>query len=304
LAYTGAPVTLDELLFKPDSSLVRQAYDPQQLHMLNLGGFGMVAWDPDSHDPSRPYRYGSTELPVFDPNLKALAEKVRARSLLAHIRGIAYRSDAGFGPHNLHPFQFAGHRWAMAHNGDLAGHVRMKHDLLERVRPVLRMQIRGTTDSETMYALVMSALSEPAAEASPEAVLDALIRTLDLVREVRARHGIEQSSSMNLFFSDATSMVALRYTFDFGCYATDDPARVHEANLRYLSLWYTAGEHYGLEDGEWRMTGEPSRADSVLVASEPLTRDITGWVEVPEYSALVVDNRAGDARISTLEVAL
>ena len=43
LAYAGAPVLVDDLLFKPDSSLVRQAYAPQQLHMLNLGGFGLTA---------------------------------------------------------------------------------------------------------------------------------------------------------------------------------------------------------------------------------------------------------------------
>ena len=78
LSYLGPPVLLDELLYKPDSSLVRQSYAPQQLSMLNLGGFGMVAWDPESPNPHKPWTYRSTELPVFDANLKAMAMKARA----------------------------------------------------------------------------------------------------------------------------------------------------------------------------------------------------------------------------------
>jgi glutamine amidotransferase len=34
------------------------------------------------------------------------------------------------------------------------------------------------------------------------------------------------------------------------------------------------------------MTGGSEHADSILVASEPLTRDTSAWVEVPEYSIL------------------
>ena len=113
LAYLGPPVVVDELLYRPDSSLVRQSYEPQLLEMLNLGGFGMVAWDPSSHDPDRPWTYRSTDLPIYDANLKALAEKMRAGCLLAHVRGIQYRADSGFGPHNLHPFHYPGRRWAM-----------------------------------------------------------------------------------------------------------------------------------------------------------------------------------------------
>ena len=105
--------------------------------------------------------------------------------------------------------------------------------------------------------------------------------------------GIDVSSSVNLFFADGTQLAAVRYCFDFGRYATDDPARVHEANLNFLSLWYTLGRDYGLHDGEWRMTGGAEAASSILVASEPLTRDVASWVEVPEYSVLHAGLREG-----------
>ena len=78
LLYLGQPVLLDHLLFQPDSALVRQSYMPKMLHMLNLAGFGMRAWDPATADPERPYAYYSQSLPVFDRNLKGLAEIGRA----------------------------------------------------------------------------------------------------------------------------------------------------------------------------------------------------------------------------------
>ncbi len=78
LLYLGEPVLLDNLLYQPDSALVRQSTMPKMLHMLNLAGFGMRAWDRGSRAPEKPWAYASTELPVFDRNLKNLAEKVEA----------------------------------------------------------------------------------------------------------------------------------------------------------------------------------------------------------------------------------
>ena len=73
LLYLGRPVPLETLTHRPDSALVRQSYMPKMLHMLNLAGFGFRAWDPASHMPEQPWSYASTDLPVFDRNLEALA---------------------------------------------------------------------------------------------------------------------------------------------------------------------------------------------------------------------------------------
>src|SRR4051794_40736374 len=84
LAYLGNPISLDHLLFQPDRSLVKQAYMPRMLRALNLAGFGMMAWDDSLNMPAQPLTYKSTTLPIFDSNLKALAEKLQPRCLLAH----------------------------------------------------------------------------------------------------------------------------------------------------------------------------------------------------------------------------
>ena len=259
---------------------------PKMLHMLNLAGFGMRAWDPGSHDAALPFAYASDSLPVFDRNLKSLAAKVRAGCVLAHVRGVAYSTQVEISLQNVHPFQFAGVPLALAHNGDLARFAEMRPLLAPHIKPAILAQIHGTTDSEWVYALILSQLPDSLAVPRGDELFEAVSRALQVIRDARAKLGIAVSSSLNLFIADGTQMAAVRYCFDFGCFPTEDAARLHEANLSYLSLWYTAGRDYGLHDGEWKMTGGSENATSILVASEPLTRDTAAWVEVPEYSML------------------
>ena len=298
LLYLGEPVVLDNLLFQPDSALVRQSYMPKMLNLLNLAGFGLRAWDPGSHQPEKPFFYGSPSLPVFDRNLKNLAEKVRAACVLAHVRGVAYSAAVEISLQNVHPFQFEGMPWALAHNGDLAGMEQLKPRLAPHIRPEFLAAIRGTTDSEWIYALFMSQLSDPRAPAPEEELFAAIEATLSILREVRANAGVSVSSSVNLFIANGRQLAALRYCFDFGRYRTDSVERVHEANLSFLSLWYTLGRDYALHGNEWQMTGGAERADSILVASEPLTRDTSSWVELPEYGALFAEIRDGRPHVS------
>jgi hypothetical protein len=81
LIYLGRPAVLNDLLFRSDSSLINQTYMPKMLHMLDLAGFGMMAWDRSSYEPATPYRYTSPTLLIFDRNLKSFAQKTRRMRL-------------------------------------------------------------------------------------------------------------------------------------------------------------------------------------------------------------------------------
>jgi len=293
LLYLGEPILLDDLFYRPDNSLVKQSYMPKMLHMLNLAGFGMRAWDAGSHQPDRPYSYSSSTLPVFDRNLKHLAEKVRANCVLAHVRGVSYSTRSVISSENTHPFSFPGYRIAMAHNGDLYRFQEMKRHLAAHVRPDILPLIEGTTDSEWIYALLLSRLDDPKGPLDQAEFRRAIDAVFAIIRDVRKREGIVASSSVNLFATDGARLAAVRYCFDFGCYNTESPAAVHEANLSYLSLWYTLGREYGFHDGDWKMIGGNENARSVMVASEPLTGDTSAWLEVPEYSMLYTTVRDG-----------
>jgi hypothetical protein len=51
--------------------------------MLNLAGFGLAAWNDDLHDAHLPLTFHSTNVAVFDANLRALAARLKVRSLVA-----------------------------------------------------------------------------------------------------------------------------------------------------------------------------------------------------------------------------
>ena len=300
LAYLGEPVPLDHVLFETDSSLVRQSYSPRMMNaFLNLAGFGMVAWDPSSVRAQDPFTYRVTALPAFDRNLRALAAKLAPTCLVAHVRGITYGDREMISEANLHPFRFRGASVALAHNGHLREFARMRYELVRHVRPELAQAIEGTTDSESIYALVLSQLDDPYGVPEPRELADAAVSALRVLREIRADHGIDTSSPVNLCLTTGHALVATRFSFDYGWYPDEDV--LLETDLPYVSLWYTVGGEYAVRDGESAMTASDTPR-SLLVASEPLTVDTSTWLEVPEYSMITAALTAGGLDFETLDL--
>jgi predicted glutamine amidotransferase len=162
----------------------------------------------------------------------------------------------------------------------------MRYSLIEHVRPELAQCIEGTTDSEWIYALVLSQLDDPYGAPGTRELADATAAALRILRDVRASHGIDTSSPVNLCVSTGRAVVATRVSFDYGWYPPED--EMLETDLPYVSLWYAIGGEYAKRNGDWQMSGaDPAR--SVIIASEPLTTDFSTWLEVPEYSMLTAE---------------
>jgi glutamine amidotransferase len=300
LAYLGEPISLGHALYETDSSLVRQSYSPRMMNtFLNLAGFGMAAWDPHSVRADEPFVYRTTSLPAFDPNLRALAHKLEPTCLVAHVRGVTYGEREVVGAANLHPFRFPDARVAMAHNGHLREFRRMRYDLVDHIRPELAQRIEGTTDSEWIYALVLSLLDDPYGLPELRELAEATRAALRVLRKVRARNAIDTSSPVNLFLTTGEALVATRFSFDYGWYPDDDT--MLETDLPYVSLWYTVGGRYGERNGESRMIGDDG-VRSLLIASEPLTVDISTWLEVPEYSVITAQRTVDGLDYETLDL--
>jgi glutamine amidotransferase len=301
VGYLGRPLLLDSVLFATDSSLARQTYNPRMMAtFLNLAGFGMAAWDDRSSHPEEPFLYKVTALPVFDRNLKCLAEKVTAKCVIAHVRGVTYTEHEVLSQTNLHPFRFPGVKVTLAHNGHLREFARMRYDLVEHVHPTFVKHIEGTTDSEWIYALILSQLDDPFGSPGVNDIAHATVEALRIIRAIRRAHEIATSSPVNLFISTGTCLVATRFSFDYGWYPESDT--MLETDLPYVSLWYTLGEEYRQRKGEWQM-GASEQPQSLLIASEPLTADTSMWLEAPEYSILTASLVDGgiDTKISDLE---
>jgi glutamine amidotransferase len=301
LTYLGEPLPARNLLFDPDNSLVRQSYSPRMMNtFLNLAGFGLKAWDPTSLRPEDPFTYRSTTLPSFDRNLRFISSKLAPTCMVAHVRGVTYSAEAVVADTNLHPFHFPGARVVLAHNGHLRQFAHMRYSLVEHVRPDVARCIEGTTDSEWIYALLLSQLDDPFGTPGADEIADGIVRALRIIREIRAKHEIATSSPVNLFVSTGRCLVATRFSFDYGWYPEGDT--MLETDLPYVSLWYTLGEEYRERDGEWQM-GASDRPESLLIASEPLTADTSRWLEAPEYSILTASlvNGGIDAKIADLD---
>jgi glutamine amidotransferase len=287
LAYLGEPLPARNLLFDTENSLVAQSYSPRMMNtFLNLAGFGMQAWDPNSVRPEEPFTYRTTTLPSFDRNLRVLSAKIAPTCLVAHVRGVTYSDEAVVADTNLHPFRFPGARVVLAHNGHLRQFARMRYSLVEHVRPELAQRIEGTTDSEWIYALILSQLDDPYGTPETRELADATARALRILRTVRTAHSIDTSSPVNLFLSTGHALVATRFSFDYGWYPAED--EMLETDLPFVSLWYALGGQYDDCDGDWQMTAADVPR-SVIIASEPLTTDQSSWLEVPEYSMLTAE---------------
>ena len=302
VAYLGEQVILDEVLFQPDSSIVEQAVHPQLLSAMNLAGFGVVAWDDQSPSADLPWTYRTAGLPFFDRNLRALSRKARATATLGHVRGVLLSDREVVNEQNVHPFRYEGVPIALAMNGDLDRFAEMRVDVARLVAPEFARLVEGTTDSEWLYALILSHMENPYAPAAdPEELAAAVGKALRQVREVRERRGFERQSAVNLVVSDGRCLVATRFAFDYGWYHEGWTFAGGERRYDYTTLWYAAGTGYGCHDGEWNVgPGDPST--SLIVASEPLTLDRSGWLEVPEYCLLLAAPGEGELDVSLREL--
>ena len=148
LAYSGSPVLLEDLLFKPENSLVVQSkHSRLGVETINGDGFG-VGWYGARETPGI---YHSTEPAWNDRNLRELSAHAAAGRVFAHIRattGTAVQQT------NCHPFRHG--RWLWMHNGAIADFPTVKRDLTLAVEPALFPEIEGSTDSELFFFLALT----------------------------------------------------------------------------------------------------------------------------------------------------
>ncbi|KTD24554.1 class II glutamine amidotransferase [Legionella maceachernii] len=269
-----------DLLYGPDNGLVHQSYAPQLMkHIQNLAGLGFCAWSKSSHYPKEPYLYKTTCLPFFDKNLFRLSKKLTTHCMVAHVRGVEYKTVETVSEQNVHPFKFDDTCFALAHNGSLAHMERLKVALVKYIKPQLMSMIKGTTDSEWVYVLFLSQFKDYRENVPMEEAFQAIVNTFEILGKARKECGIEEASPVNLFITNGEYLFVTRFVFNFGC----NTSNVQKAFLEYHSLWLTVGESYSIVNGIYKMHGTGIRRN-ILFASEPLSTDRTTWIELPEYS--------------------
>lgn len=296
LLYLGSQsISLYDLIIAPDNSLVKQAYAPAQMgSYLNLAGFGVAAWSKIEGEWEFPYLYKTTKLPFYDANLKRLSKKLTVKCALAHVRGVTFEDSEIVNEEGVHPFILEGSQLVFAHNGGLAMLGEMKRELTPKIKQEYYSQIRGQGDSEWIYALFLSQLENPFEYVSLNEVEEALFKTLFAMKKIRKKLHIHKQSSMNLFLTNGEYVVVTRFVYDYGW---GDKSSI------YPTLWYTFGEEYGIFEGVYSIS-QCKKRYNIIFASEPLTKDLTTWVEAPEYSMTSAIHVDGEVSIHTHDIAL
>lgn len=263
LAYSGSPVNLEDLLYKPERSLVMQSKDSKLgAETMNGDGFG-IGWYSTLR---RPGLFHSTDPAWNDRNLRELSALAWSGRVFAHIRastGTAVQQT------NCHPFRHD--RWLWMHNGLIRDFSRIKRDLTLAVDPPLFPRIEGSTDSELFFYLALTF----GLEKDPPG---AVARAVRLIEDTGRKHGVEHPMQMTVATTDGETTWAFRYSSE-----GQSRSLFRSTDISALRALHPTNELLkGLSD------------DARLVVSEPLG-DLEGaWQEVPEASCLTVRGAEAD----------
>ncbi|MER6615086.1 class II glutamine amidotransferase [Streptomyces xantholiticus] len=259
LAYSGTPLLLDTILYKPAHSLIDQSLHSRLgVETTNGDGFG-VGWYPQE----------SIDTPALlkdigpawnNRNLREIADHVRSPLFFAHIRastGTAVQQT------NCHPFRHG--RWMWMHNGAIADFHLIRRELSLLVDPALYSDIEGTTDSEMMFYLAVTFGLD---EDPPGAVA----RMVGVVERSGRDHGAEFPLQMTIAVTDGERVWAFRYSSQGASRSLFYSTRVDALRELHPDMAFL----------------QEVSDETRLIVSEPLG-DLPGaWNEVPESSYGVV----------------
>lgn len=247
LGYLGSPIALDKLLYKPEHSLIVQSYQPREMNsgVVNADGFG-VGWYHAQKDIN-PFSYKNI-LPIWnDTNLASLSRYVESGCVLGYVRSAT--AGQAIDLSNCQPFD--NERLLCIHNGRIENFRQtLYRPLRDRLKDVAYQSIKGNTDSEHLFALLLDEL-----QALPSATLEqALHKVLLLVDQLAKSYLV--AASANMIVSDGKRLVASRFASD-----------------------KKAPSLYWLRD-------DPAFPEAVIIASEPLFEG--NWNSFPEQSIVSV----------------
>jgi glutamine amidotransferase len=196
LAHIGEPVYVEDLLYAPEHSLIRQSLAAREAKVpVNGDGFG-IGWYGTRPEPGL-YR---DILPVWnDRNLRSLSRQIETRLLFAHVRASTGTATTRA---NCHPFAFG--PWMFMHNGQIGGYEIIRRKLEAMLPDDLYRKREGATDSELFFLLAIA----NGLETDPEA---AILKTIGEVVAIADAAGIEEPFKMTAALSDGSRLYAIRY---------------------------------------------------------------------------------------------
>lgn len=263
--YLGPSIRLSKLLIEPKHSLIHQSsHASERAEPLNGDGFGVGWYAPRmSREPAV---FHSVTPAWNNRNLTHLARVIASPCVLAHVRAATPGSVVDMS--NCHPFVHGRHLFM--HNGSIGGFARVRRRLLASLSDAAFSVIRGSTDTEHMFALFIDEWlkregrnDRPADPA--RALAQGLSNTIARVLALTSEAGVTEPNYLNLAVSDGSAAAVCRYT--------DDP------NSDGDTLYHLHGNLYETTAAEFGDRSLEERDTAMIVSSERLTHG-SGWHSV------------------------
>lgn len=312
LAYIGPEVPLENLLLKPQNGLINQTLDPERHPQLQLAGWGFGAWSEHLLKPERPLLYHRPMAAFYDDNVDGMIASLQASTMLAHVRAADYNAKVVLADENCHPFSYRETPWIIAQNGDLPSWKLLQRELLRHCKDTYLEQMRGNTDTEFLYVLLLSLLESDADE-DVQRALEEMLRLI-----VQAMKDLDLVALTKLKMALVSPNRIIAVNFGSGHQGETDPAgdwrELRESgpgtddfalSMLLEPMYLLIGRSSEHDEASYGLEACPvEEATSVVFASEPLSEDSDGWSEVA-FGEIVFLERKGATitrSVSRLEV--
>ena len=294
LAYIGPDIPVEDLLLKPENSLINQTLDPERHPELQLAGWGFGAWSEHLLKPEKPLIYRRPMAAFYDDNVEGMIPSLQASTLLAHVRAASYNAGCVLADENCHPFSYTGTPWIIAQNGSLPHWQILQRELLAHCKDEYLEQMSGTTDTEFLYVLLLSLLKSD----SDQDVHKALEEMLGLI--VKAMKKLDRPGLTKLKLALVAPDRIIGANFGTGHEGETEP----EGDWRELRksgpgtddyalsmllepMYMLTGRNFGDYETSYDIDVTPvDEAEAVIFASEALTDNDEDWLHL-EFGEIV-----------------
>lgn len=198
-AYIGQPCYIEDVVIKPDHSLIQQSIQATECKTQTNGDGVGLAWYGDREEPGL-YR---DILPAWsDPNLKSLTAQVKSHLFLAHVRA---STGTATSRNNCHPFAVG--KWSFMHNGQIGGFECFRRHADMLIPDALYQERKGATDSEVLFLLGLT-------ERLDENPKEAMEIAVGILQRMSRERGTTPHMRLAAAFSDGERLHAIRYSSD------------------------------------------------------------------------------------------
>ncbi|WP_082733799.1 class II glutamine amidotransferase [Polycladidibacter hongkongensis] len=199
LAYSGEAIYLEEIVSRPENSLVSQSLHCSEGKVdTNGDGFG-IGWYGEKVEPGV---YRETHPAWGDENLQDFCRLVQSPLFFAHVRASTGTPTTR---ENCHPFRVGSTMFM--HNGQIGDYQKVRREVEMLIEDDLYGFRKGTTDSEAIFLGLLSYGFRRDAIAATNAYLRDLIA-------IMTRRDIKKPLRIGAAASDGKRIFVLRYSTD------------------------------------------------------------------------------------------